>query len=109
MRGERLCDRRLVEPRSGGRAVVSAERSLPVLASVGVFDGIARLPTDGARLVFRTTMLPRAWIFVPPTGSAMNQYRPAVGVVDLRHVDSVRVRVSPPGTPIGSSRAIVVA
>ena len=51
-----------------------------MLESVGVFDGIALSPTDGATLFLRTTMLPSAWTFVPPTGSAMNQYRPAVGV-----------------------------
>src|SRR5262245_26654652 len=46
--------------RSGWREVVSVVRSPPVLASVGVRDGIALSPTEGALLFFRTTTLPSA-------------------------------------------------
>ena len=60
---------------------MSAARSPPVEARVGVFDGIARSPTDGAAVFCATTTLPSAWIFLPPTGSAMNQYLPGAGVV----------------------------
>src|SRR6476619_3920148 len=66
--------------RSGWRAVVSAARSPPVLASVGVLDGMAWSPTDGATLFLRTTRLPSAWTCSPPTGSAMYQYLPGVGI-----------------------------
>ncbi|MCZ7589568.1 MAG: hypothetical protein M5U27_12090 [Gaiella sp.] len=53
-----------------------------MLASVGVFAEIAFEPTAGASGALRTTMFPSAWIFVPPpTGSARNQYFPAVGMV----------------------------
>ena len=51
-----------------------------MLASVGVFVGSARSPTVGAVLFRFTTTFPSAWIFVPPTGSATNQYVPGVGV-----------------------------
>src|SRR5262245_13851184 len=65
--------------RSGWRDVVSAASLPPVLASVGVFDGIALSPTVGALLRFRTTTFPSACTLRPPTGSAMNQYVPGVG------------------------------
>src|SRR5215510_11580095 len=52
---------------SGWREVVSAARSPPVLASVGVFDGIALSPTDGALLCLRTTTFPSACTLRPPT------------------------------------------
>ena len=51
-----------------------------MLASVGVLDGMAWSPTDGATLFLRTTRLPSAWTFSPPTGSAMYQYLPGVGI-----------------------------
>src|SRR5262245_17556697 len=65
--------------RSGCRAVVRAASFPPVLASVGVFEGIALSPTDGALLRFRTTTLPSACTLRPPTGWARNQYVPGVG------------------------------
>ena len=66
--------------RSGWREVVRASRSPPVLARVGVRDGIARSPTEGAALRCLTTTFPRAWIFAPPAGFARNQYVPGDGV-----------------------------
>ena len=66
----RLRDRRPVSARSGWRDVVSSDMSPPVDASVGVFEGIARSPTDGAALLLATTT------FRAPGSSSRRPARP---------------------------------
>ena len=78
-------------------------------ASVGVSDGNAASPTSGASVFGLTTMLPTAWIFRPPTGSASTQYVPGLSMSRCETNTACGSPGSFPFTPIGSDVAVVCA
>ena len=82
--------------RSGGSAVVTVFGSTPA-RSVGFRDGIARSPTAGAAVRFRTTTFPSAWI-VPAADRLREQpVGPGRRGVDGGDVDVLRVRLRATG------------